>query len=174
MDQSDAYRIHACETCGLIAVANLKNQTFECCKNPSERTKVVQVMMPYACKLLFQELMSMHKELMQHLSKQAKADDAAEFAEPQSPRRVQPAPAPRSPAFSTQTSPAFSPPRSADPAAAASEAAAAGRSTSSTKRWRYAMPGALLISRACLGAKSLRSEEGDLLLYYLPNLQRPI
>mmetsp|Transcript_1281 Transcript_1281/g.4791 ORF Transcript_1281/g.4791 Transcript_1281/m.4791 type:complete len:1186 (-) Transcript_1281:183-3740(-) len=59
MDQSDAYRIHACETCGLIAVANLKNQTFECCKNPSERTKVVQVMMPYACKLLFQELMSM-------------------------------------------------------------------------------------------------------------------
>jgi DNA-directed RNA polymerase II subunit RPB2 len=59
MDQSDAYRIHVCETCGLIAVANLKNQTFECCKNPSERTKVVQVMLPYACKLLFQELMSM-------------------------------------------------------------------------------------------------------------------
>ena len=59
MDQSDAYRIHVCQTCGLIAVANLKNQTFECCKNPSERTKVVQVMLPYACKLLFQELMSM-------------------------------------------------------------------------------------------------------------------
>jgi DNA-directed RNA polymerase II subunit RPB2 len=37
----------------------LKNQTFECCKNPSERTSVVQVMVPYACKLLFQELMSM-------------------------------------------------------------------------------------------------------------------
>ena len=49
MDQSDAYRIHVCQTCGLIAVANLKNQTFECCKNPSERTKVVQVMLPYAC-----------------------------------------------------------------------------------------------------------------------------
>merc|ERR1719199_892402 len=48
MDQSDAYRIHVCETCGLIAVANLENQTFECCKNPSERTKVVQVMLPYA------------------------------------------------------------------------------------------------------------------------------
>jgi DNA-directed RNA polymerase II subunit RPB2 len=59
MDQSDAYRIHVCQTCGLVAVANLKNQTFECCKNPSERTKVVQVMLPYACKLLFQELMSM-------------------------------------------------------------------------------------------------------------------
>jgi DNA-directed RNA polymerase II subunit RPB2 len=59
MDQSDAYRIHVCQKCGLIAVANLKNQTFECCKNPSERTSVVQVMVPYACKLLFQELMSM-------------------------------------------------------------------------------------------------------------------
>ena len=59
MDQSDAYRIHVCQTCGLIAVANLKNQTFECCKNPSERMKVVQVLLPYACKLLFQELMSM-------------------------------------------------------------------------------------------------------------------
>jgi len=34
MDQSDAYRIHVCQKCGLIAVANLKNQTFECCKNP--------------------------------------------------------------------------------------------------------------------------------------------
>ena len=59
MDQSDAYRVHVCQTCGLIAVANLKNQTFECCKNPSERMKVVQVLLPYACKLLFQELMSM-------------------------------------------------------------------------------------------------------------------
>ena len=59
MDQSDAYRVHVCQTCGLIAVANLKNQTFDCCKNPSERMKVVQVLLPYACKLLFQELMSM-------------------------------------------------------------------------------------------------------------------
>jgi len=59
MDQSDAYRIHVCQTCGLIAVANLKNQTFECCKNPNERMQIVQVLLPYACKLLFQELMSM-------------------------------------------------------------------------------------------------------------------
>eukprot|EP01026_Neomeris_dumetosa_P063826 TRINITY_DN6061_c1_g1_i3.p1 TRINITY_DN6061_c1_g1~~TRINITY_DN6061_c1_g1_i3.p1 ORF type:complete len:936 (+),score=118.87 TRINITY_DN6061_c1_g1_i3:123-2930(+) len=57
MDQSDAYRIHVCSRTGLIAVANIKKQQFtsQVYQNESE---IVQMLVPYACKLLLQELMS--------------------------------------------------------------------------------------------------------------------
>ncbi|AEO64668.1 5512bbe1-303a-4b70-b2e4-e57d94e9d5bb [Thermothielavioides terrestris] len=57
---SDAFRVHICEICGLMTpIANLTKQSFECrpCKN---KTKIAQVHIPYAAKLLFQELMSMN------------------------------------------------------------------------------------------------------------------
>ncbi|KZS95868.1 DNA-directed RNA polymerase II, subunit 2 [Sistotremastrum niveocremeum HHB9708] len=58
-DASDAYRLHVCDICGLTAIANLKKQSFECraCKN---KTSVSQLYIPYAAKLLFQELQSMN------------------------------------------------------------------------------------------------------------------
>ncbi|KAL9087770.1 MAG: hypothetical protein Q9159_003453 [Coniocarpon cinnabarinum] len=57
---SDAFRVHVCEICGLMTpVANLQKQQFECrpCKN---KTRIAQVHVPYAAKLLFQELASMN------------------------------------------------------------------------------------------------------------------
>ena len=54
---SDAYRVHVCDSCGLIAIANLAAMAFECrsCKTRA----VSQVYLPYAMKLLIQELMAM-------------------------------------------------------------------------------------------------------------------
>jgi DNA-directed RNA polymerase II subunit RPB2 len=54
---SDAYRVHVCDTCGLIAVANLKTMSFQC--KHCNSNKVSQVHLPYAAKLMFQELMAM-------------------------------------------------------------------------------------------------------------------
>lgn len=55
---SDPYRVHICDNCGMIAVANLRKQTFDCgyCDNKS---RFSQIHIPYAGKLLFQELMAM-------------------------------------------------------------------------------------------------------------------
>merc|ERR1712125_27104 len=58
-DVSDASRIHVCDTCGLFAIAKLKSNTFECrlCK---DKAQISQVCMPYAAKLMVQELMTMN------------------------------------------------------------------------------------------------------------------
>jgi DNA-directed RNA polymerase II subunit RPB2 len=56
---SDAFRVHICDRCGLFAVANLKKNSFYCtgCRDP---TRISQITIPYAAKLLFQELMAMN------------------------------------------------------------------------------------------------------------------
>ena len=57
-DVSDSYRVHVCTQCGLICQANVDEQRFEC-KNCSQQSNICQIKIPYAAKLLFQELMAM-------------------------------------------------------------------------------------------------------------------
>lgn len=54
--QSDAYRVFVCKKCGLMATGNMRTNRYYCeaCKVPD----VAQVHIPFATKLLFQELMS--------------------------------------------------------------------------------------------------------------------
>lgn len=46
-DVSDSFRVHVCDLCGLMCIANLTKNLFECrvCKN---KTQVSQVFLPYA------------------------------------------------------------------------------------------------------------------------------
>ena len=60
VDVSDKYRIHVCEECGLIAQADLQSQRFSCRHCQNVNYSISQANLPYACKLLFQELMAMH------------------------------------------------------------------------------------------------------------------
>jgi len=56
---SDQFRIHVCSKCGLMAVANLTKNVYNCtyCR---KTTKIYQMGIPYAAKQLLQELMAMH------------------------------------------------------------------------------------------------------------------
>lgn len=61
-DQSyvSRYMTHICEDCGMIAIANLESNRYTCpngatCKN----SHIYMIEIPYAAKLLFQELMAM-------------------------------------------------------------------------------------------------------------------
>jgi DNA-directed RNA polymerase II subunit RPB2 len=58
-DASDSYSVHVCKKCGLIAAYNDKKHIHICntCEN---RTEFSYVEIPYACKLLFQELITMN------------------------------------------------------------------------------------------------------------------
>mmetsp|Transcript_36662 Transcript_36662/g.61867 ORF Transcript_36662/g.61867 Transcript_36662/m.61867 type:complete len:1229 (-) Transcript_36662:326-4012(-) len=55
---SDKYKVHVCEKCGLICAADLEKKSYYC-KGCGNSTQVAQIFIPYACKLLFQELMAM-------------------------------------------------------------------------------------------------------------------
>ena len=47
---SDAYRVHLCDSCGLIAVADLNKNVFEC-RGCQSQVNISQIHIPYACKV---------------------------------------------------------------------------------------------------------------------------
>jgi DNA-directed RNA polymerase II subunit RPB2 len=59
LDVSDKYVVHTCRKCGIIAAYNVKAGIYHC-RNCDNRTDFSEVHIPYACKLLFQELTTMN------------------------------------------------------------------------------------------------------------------
>ena len=59
MDVSDKYRVFICSECCMPAVANPKNNLYEC-KNCKNYKNFKQIHLPYSCKLLMQELQCMN------------------------------------------------------------------------------------------------------------------
>ena len=58
-DASDAFTTHVCKKCGLLAAYNNKEH-IHICKTCDNKTDFDKVDLPYACKLLFQELITMN------------------------------------------------------------------------------------------------------------------
>ena len=58
-DASDKYQVYVCKRCGLIASYNDKMHIHRC-RTCDNRTDFAYVEIPYACKLLFQELITMN------------------------------------------------------------------------------------------------------------------
>jgi len=59
MDQSDIYRTCVCKVCGIIGIDDAQKSVMTC-KACKSKENVDKIEIPYACKLLFQELMSMN------------------------------------------------------------------------------------------------------------------
>jgi DNA-directed RNA polymerase II subunit RPB2 len=58
-DCSDKYEVHVCRKCGIIASYN-DERSIHLCKTCDNRADFALVQIPYACKLLFQELATMN------------------------------------------------------------------------------------------------------------------
>jgi DNA-directed RNA polymerase II subunit RPB2 len=58
-DASDAFKVHVCKKCGMIASHN-NDTRVHLCKLCENRTDFSEVKLPYSCKLLFHELQTMN------------------------------------------------------------------------------------------------------------------
>ena len=56
---SDKFEVYSCKKCGMFAVFNQEKQ-IHLCKTCNNRTSFNRILLPYACKLLFQELITMN------------------------------------------------------------------------------------------------------------------
>ena len=58
-DASDRFEVHVCNCCGMIGAVNKKMDIYNCnmCEN---KTDFSRIKIPYSCKLLFQELITMN------------------------------------------------------------------------------------------------------------------
>jgi DNA-directed RNA polymerase II subunit RPB2 len=59
METSDITKVYICDECGLFA-AKVIDKDYYWCKPCHNSTRISAVVMPYAAKLLFQELMSVN------------------------------------------------------------------------------------------------------------------
>ena len=58
MECSDNYRVFICKACGMMAIVNpLKN--IHCCRSCKNNTNFAEIRIPYAAKLLLQEIQTM-------------------------------------------------------------------------------------------------------------------
>ena len=55
---SDRYSIYVCDNCHMMAINDIRSDSYKC-SYCGETTHISKVELPYSCKLLFQELMSM-------------------------------------------------------------------------------------------------------------------
>ena len=59
METSDITKVHVCDECGLFA-AKVIDKDYYICKSCHNTNRISAIVMPYAAKLLFQELMSVN------------------------------------------------------------------------------------------------------------------
>lgn len=58
MECSDNYRVFVCKKCGMMANVNPEKKIYEC-KSCNNHTNFAECRLPYACKLMFQEIQTM-------------------------------------------------------------------------------------------------------------------
>ena len=58
MDVSDKFEIFCCRECGLFSIVNTEIELYKC-RGCCKSSNFARLYIPYACKLLFQELQGM-------------------------------------------------------------------------------------------------------------------